>query len=239
MTPAASAIAYGTAPADRRCPVARRRHAPRSRQFGAARDADSPLVTRAARWRVAVCLSGLLVSGPVGGLCAQLTRRPPDNPAGNVNSQVPDARPTLRVRYVVPYASGGSALPDTSGVGVLVGTGECLDVPLTAHLIFLSRTAFELHDSTATFCGSGIGSHSVIRHDGSSRITGEFAITGREFSGWFPGDSAARGRITGWFAGDTLFIDQDCDAGGLPYVRQGQGPPRPPLQGIRRRPPCG
>ena len=42
-------------------------------------------------------------------------------------------------------------------------------------------------------------------------------------------------------AGDTLYLDQDFDQGGLPYVREhrAQGPHAHPLQGVRWLAPCG
>ena len=190
--------------------------------------------------QLVLAVSGLLVVGPQSALSAQGARRPPDNPAGNVNSHVPDAQPTLRVRYVVPWVIVHDGLPDTAGVGTAARDGSCIDVPLASYLTFASRTAVALYDSTATFCSSGEGSGTLTRRDSATRRAGDFTITGREFSASFIQGPAGPTRLTGWFAGDTLYLDQDCDAGGLPYVREARRPSEAQaLHGVRWSPPCG
>lgn len=188
----------------------------------------------------------LLLATTVGtltspSLAAQGARRPPDNPAGNVNSHLPDARPAIGVRYLLPIAVTAAGTPDTAGLGARARVEGCIDRPLLAYITFTSRTAFVLYDSTATFCVPETAGAGLTRRDRISRRAGEFAITGGEFSGWFPEDADVAGRVTGWFAGDTLYLDQDCDQGGLPYVREhrAQGPHAHPLQGVRWLSPCG
>ncbi len=189
----------------------------------------------------ALVLAATLGAATNPGLAAQGARRPPDNPAGNINSHLPDARPVLGVRYLLPIAVTPAGAPDTAGLAAQARVEGCVDRPLLAFITFTSRTAFVLYDSTATYCFSEAAGAALTRHDQSSRRAGEFAISGRVFSGRFAEQAGVAGRLTGWFAGDTLYIDQDCDQGGLPYVREqrAQGSQVRSPQGIRWLSPCG
>jgi hypothetical protein len=154
-------------------------------------------------------------------LSAQLGRRPPDNPSGNVNSHTPTAYPTFNVPYDLILAGAATGPTDTAGLAAAARGGPCVEQPLLHYFMFTSASTYLERDSTRVFCWADDGSDSLTSTLRNVRMTGHYYVEGMEFQARpdGPTDSDAV-QFTGWLARDTLFIDQDCDGGGLPFVRR-------------------
>ena len=176
-------------------------------------------------------------------LSAQWGRRPPDNPSGNVNSHIRDVRPVLNVPYELVLAATSTGPADTAGIAEAARDGACVEHALRHYFLFTSGSTYVERDSTTEYCAPEDGSDSLVSNLRNVRITGHYSISGMDFRAQPGGlaDSLSYS-LTGWVAGDTLYIDQECGGGGLAFVRR----PRSPRKSLALAPtrarwyqPCG